>query len=117
MTGDRLVGFCFGGYPFIVHHDLAMEYLLSYLLPEAVADTADKPSLREVGDFGGRYQESSWVLILAEVLQGSYYWICAVGALSQTFVERFSQPDHLPGKRYFQLCPDHPRLPITVVTY
>lgn len=39
--GDRLVGFCFGGYPFIVHHDLAMEYLLFYLLPEVVADTAD----------------------------------------------------------------------------
>ena len=54
--GDRLVGFCFGGYPFIVHHDLAMEYLLFYLLPEVVADTADKLSLREGGDFGGRYQ-------------------------------------------------------------
>lgn len=56
--GDRLVGFCFGGYPFIVHHDLAMEYLLFYLLPEVVADTADKLSLREVGDFGGQVSAS-----------------------------------------------------------
>ena len=117
--GDRLVGFCFGGYPFIVHHDLAMEYLLFYLLPEVVADTADKLSLREVGDFGGRYQR---VELGTDIGSGVFTGHINGFALLEHFPKPFRKvfrcfSDHLPGKDISNCVLDHPRLLITVVTY
>ena len=43
-------------FPWVGGKRRLLPVLIEYLLPEVVADTADKLSLREVGDFGGRYQ-------------------------------------------------------------